>query len=318
MSKTTVISTDGASTKDRLHLWGDSVWKLIGGLQSDAFGDENFNGHIESGEVGYVRLCRLRVSKHRVVRTPGLISRSDRGYLKIVAQLRGRARFEQGGRDVWLSPGEWSVYDTTQAYSVTNPDHVEQLVLMVPKDVLPEQRLALAPLMVQRFSGAAGVSRLAFETARSAFDEIDTLADGAADSVADAISGLVIQSLLERNGQPTGLSLREALRDRTKDYIRRHLRDPRLSIDQVARALNCSKRHLHNAFADEADTLAGHVMKLRLDACRRDLCDARLRHEPIAEIARSWGFASSAHFSRVFRARFGETPSECRGRGAVR
>jgi hypothetical protein len=67
------------------------------------------------------------------VRTPQLIRSSDRAFIKVVAQLRGRACFEQCGRKAWLAPGEWSVYDTAQPYSVTNPEAVEQLVLL-PKD----------------------------------------------------------------------------------------------------------------------------------------------------------------------------------------
>ena len=101
----TEVSTDAVPARDRLHLWGDAVWRLIGGLESDAFGDDAFAGHITSGQAGYVNLCQLDVSRHRVVRTPSLIRGSDRAYIKVVAQLEGRACFEQNGRQVWLSPG---------------------------------------------------------------------------------------------------------------------------------------------------------------------------------------------------------------------
>jgi len=133
----TEVSTDTVAPRDRLHLWGDAVWRLIGGLESDAFGDEAFAGHITSGQAGYVNLCQLDVSRHRVVRTPSLIRGSDRAYIKVVAQLEGRACFEQNGRQVWLSPGEWSVYDTTRAYAVSNPEAVRQMVLMIPKEQMP-------------------------------------------------------------------------------------------------------------------------------------------------------------------------------------
>ena len=48
----TEVSTDAVPARDRLHLWGDAVWRLIGGLESDAFGDDAFAGHITSGQAG--------------------------------------------------------------------------------------------------------------------------------------------------------------------------------------------------------------------------------------------------------------------------
>ena len=315
MATSSVVTAADLALGDRLHLWGDMVWRLIGGLESDAFGDENFHGAIEHGEIGHSKLCKLAVTKHRVVRTPGLIRHSERGFLKVVVQLSGNACFEQNGRRVWLAPGEWSVYDTTRAYSVHNPGDVEQLVLMVPKDELDCRRLPLEDLMVQRFSGRRGISRLACETALAAFDSMAApapLAGGLTADTADRLADLLLQSLLERNGQDTSLSLRTALRDRADAYIRRNLADPALSVAGIAAALNCSKRHLHNAFASEADSVGAHLLNRCLEACRRDLEDARGKRRSIAEIALSWGFNNAAHFSRVFRDRYGHAPRDYR------
>lgn len=312
MSEVSVISTEQVAPRDRLHLWGDAVWRLIGGLQSDAFGDEHFNGRIVSGQAGYLSLCKLDVSRHRVVRTPSLARGSDRGYLKIVAQLRGRACFEQKGRQVWLAPGEWSVYDTTDAYAVANPEAVQQLVLMIPKEQLPERGLRLDELMVQRFSNAGGVSRLAWDTMLSAFDELPLMSAPVAEGVADVVTQLVHLSLLERAGRPTALTQREALRDRLKDYVARHLRDPDLSIERIAGALCCSKRHLYNAFADEPEGVAGYILNQRLEACRRELALPALAQRSVTDIALAWGFNNLAHFSRVFKARYDLSPSEYR------
>ncbi|MCJ0765623.1 helix-turn-helix domain-containing protein [Variovorax terrae] len=316
MADLNVVSTQTVAPRDRLHLWGDAVWRLIGGLQSDAFGDEAFNGRIVSGQAGCLSLCQLDVSRHRVVRTPSLIRGSDRAFLKVVAQLKGRACFEQNGRHVWLSPGEWSVYDTTQSYSVANPDSVQQMVLMIPKEQMPERGLRLDHLMVQRFSGSSGVSRLAWSTLLSAFDELPGMAAPVAEGVADTLTQLVHLSLLERNGSGTALTQREALKDRIRHYIGRHLGDPGLSIDRIAQALNCSRRHLYNAFGGEHETLAAYIQRERLENCARDLRRPALAARSITEIALSWGFNNTAHFSRAFRAHTGFSPSAFRQRPA--
>lgn len=87
---------------------------------------------------------------------------------------------------------------------------------------------------------------------------------------------------------------------------------PGMSVEQIAVALNCSKRHLYNAFAEEDQTLASYIQGLRLDACVRELQHPMAQTRPITDIALSWGFNSPSHFSRVFREHTGKSPSEFR------
>jgi AraC-like DNA-binding protein len=104
-------------------------------------------------------------------------------------------------------------------------------------------------------------------------------------------------SLLERNGQQSLLSQREALRDRISHYIDRHLGDPDLTIDRMAQALNCSKRHLYNAVADDEETLAAMIQRRRLEACLRDLRQPAHAQRSVTDIALSWGASATAPIS---------------------
>jgi AraC-like DNA-binding protein len=311
-----VISTHELAPRDRLPAWGEAVWRLIGGLQSDAFGDDDFDGCMTVGESAYVGVCKIDATRHRVVRTPSLARHAERGFLKVVAQLRGHALFEQFGRSVCLSPGEWSVYDTTHAYSVSNPDSVEQLVLMIPKDKLPE-RAPLDDVLVQRLSSQHGVARLTWQSMLTAYQELPNMSRTAAEGTADVLTQLVFLSLLDLRGTSSAVSQREVLRDRIKAHVGRHLGDPQLNVEAIARALNCSRRHLYNAFADESDGVAGYVLAQRLELVRRQLEDPRLAGHSITEVALDAGFNQPAHFSPTFRARFGLSPREWRQRHNV-
>jgi AraC-like DNA-binding protein len=77
--------------------------------------------------------------------------------------------------------------------------------------------------------------------------------------------------------------------------------------------LNCSRRHLYNAFAGEGESIAAYIQRMRLQACIRDLQQAGPHARPITEIALSWGFGNLSHFSRVFRDHTGKSPTEFRG-----
>jgi AraC-like DNA-binding protein len=147
---------------------------------------------------------------------------------------------------------------------------------------------------------------------RSTFEELPNMSADAARGAGELVTQLVRLSLIELAGQHTPLTQREALKDRIRHHVALHLRDPDLSVDQIATALNCSKRHLYNAFADEPHTLASYIQHLRLDACLRELQQVGPAARPITDIALHWGFNNLSHFSRVFRERTGQSPSEFR------
>lgn len=312
MTPSLLMSTDSLPAKDRPHVWTEWIWRQFGGLESDLYGDTGFDGHMASTRAGDVVFTKLEANRHRVIRSPQLARASETQYLKIVAPWQGSAAVEQHGRQAWVRPGGWAIYDTTGSYEIANPERVEHLIVMVPKEQFLERGLRLEPLMARHVGGARGISRVALETMRNTWQELPSMGSVAARGAGEMIVELVRLSLLELAGRSTVTSQLEAFRDRIRDHIGQHLRDPDLTIDRIAAALNCSKRHLHNAFSEEDDTLAHYILRRRLQACMRDLRDPQLAGRTITDIALSWGFNNSAHFSRVFREHAGLSPRDYR------
>lgn len=312
MTPSLLMSTDELPIKERQGAWTHWIWQHFGGLESDLYGDADFDGHMSSTRAGDVIFTKLEANRHRVIRSPKLARACESQYLKIVAPWRGSAAVEQHGRQAWVRPGGWAIYDTTGSYEIANPERVEHLIVMLPKEQLLERGLRLEPLMARHVGGAAGISRVALETMRNTWQELPAMGSVAARGAGEMIVELVRLSLLELAGRTTAMSQLEAFRDRIRQYIGQHLHDPNLTIDRIAAALNCSKRHLHNAFSEEDDTLAHYILRRRLQACMRDLRNPAFAGRTITDIALSWGFNHSAHFSRVFREHTGLSPSDYR------
>jgi AraC-like DNA-binding protein len=306
------MNTDDVAAAERAPYWSACIDRLFQGLQSDLYGEVDFDGRVVTAHAGDVVLSRLESNRHRVMRSAAQVRGSGTGYLKIVAPFDGCAGVEQQGREAWVSPGEWSIYDTTDTYAVSNPVRVEHLIVMVPKAHLAERGLAIDELMARRLGGEGGMARVALETMRSAWRELPGMPEEAACQLGHVITQCVHLSLLDLAGRSTAVTQRESLRDRIKQHVSRHLGDPSLSVDSIAVALNVSRRHLYNAFADEPDGVAGHVLLRRVQACCAALGEPRLADRSITEIALTFGFTNPAHFSRVFRAHTGQTPSEYR------
>jgi len=308
----TAMNTDQVSPAERAGYWSSWIDRLFQGLQSDQYGDPGFDGRMTTLHAGDVVLTRLEANRHRVQRSAAQVRTSEVGYLKIVAPYVGCAGVEQQGRQTWITPDQWSIYDTTDSYSVANPVRVEHLIVMLPKQRLVERGLALDTLMARRLGGSGGIARLALDAMRSAYRELPAMSESAARGVGDAITHLVHLAMLDLAGPGTALTQREALRERIKQHVGEHMGDPALSVDAIAQALNCSRRQLYNAFADEPDGVAGYVLRRRLEACRRTLEDSCSQQRSITDIALSFGFSNMAHFSRVFRAHLGAPPSDYR------
>lgn len=312
MAETTALSTDVVPPQDRAPQWCEWIHRHFGGLRSELYGDTTFDGHIAASHAGDVILTRLEANRHRVLRTPSMARTSETAYLKIVAPWQGSACVQQQGREARARDGAWVIYDTTGAYQIENPERVDHLIVMVPKEGLADRQLRIEGVMARQL-GASGISRVALETMRNTYQELPNMSEAAARGAGEMIKQLVRLSLQELAGFETAVTQREALRDRIRAYVQQHLRDPSLSADGIARALNCSRRHLYNAFAGEGESIAGYIQRLRLQACVRDLQQSGPHGRQITDIALSWGFGNPSHFSRVFRDHTGKSPSEFRG-----
>jgi AraC-like DNA-binding protein len=317
--KPQLMDTSTVAAGERVAFWRGWIGQLFQGLKSEEYGDTDFSGRASTWHAGDVVLTHLEATRHRVARSSAIARATETPYLKIVAPWVGCAGVEQKGRETWVTPGQWSIYDTTDSYAVANPERVEHLIVMLPRRAFAERGVnapMLEALMARRLGGSGGVSRLALDTMRNAFRELPSMPEAAARGVGDAITQLVHLSLLDLAGQATAQTQREALRERIKQHVAQHLADPRLTVDAIARAMNVSRRQLYNAFAEEEDGVAGYILARRLEACRQAFVDKASAHRSITEIALAAGFQNMAHFSRVFRAHLGMAPSDYR-RGAA-
>jgi AraC-like DNA-binding protein len=93
-------------------------------------------------------------------------------------------------------------------------------------------------------------------------------------------------------------------------FIDRNLGSPDLGPGRIARRFRCSRAHLYRIFARRGLTIAGYIREIRLQRCRAALETRRLRGEQIGSVAWRFGFDNPVYFSRLFRRRFGMTPTE--------
>ncbi|ESQ79963.1 helix-turn-helix domain-containing protein [Asticcacaulis sp. YBE204] len=108
-------------------------------------------------------------------------------------------------------------------------------------------------------------------------------------------------------------ALRRSVRQIALDHIDRHLLDPALTPDSIARHIGVSRSTLYNAFRMDGG-IGRHIRDKRLDSVYRVLRRRRGHRPSIQDIAYAHGFNADTHFNRAFTQRFGLRPGEVSGR----
>lgn len=102
-----------------------------------------------------------------------------------------------------------------------------------------------------------------------------------------------------------------------KAYIIANIDDPALCLADIAAQQGISSSYVRKLFAAEGEKFTTYVLDIRLENVSRMLIDVDARMHSISAVALKCGFNDVSYFNRVFRKRYGCTPSDWRsGRGA--
>lgn len=263
-------------------------------------------------------MIEVDATGHAVHRTEELIAGSELKYFKLGIQLAGTGLLLQDGREAVLQPGDLAVYTTDRPYTLAFDGDFRSLVLMFPHSALDLPAEAMAQVTATAISGSGGLGQLVSPFLVRLAENLEAIAGpngtrlvrNALDLVTTLFNGeLDLRAAASRDPH-------QILLARIHDFIESHLGDPELSPGSIAAAHYISTRHLHDLFRELGTTVSASIRERRLERCRRDLRDPVLADRPVTAIAARWGFLDSAHFSRVFRAAFGESPTGYRANGA--
>jgi len=260
---------------------------------------------VDAGAIGYGRsVCQT------LARSPATLRRSDVDGLNLSVH-QAAVVGDADGRSVRAAPGAVQLRDLSRP-GASRLEKVDVTVLIAPRAVVPACLLAREAHGAVIAPDAPGARLL---TAH--LTSLDALSASLTDDEVEA----AIQALLLLAARMTGFevtlassevaALQRTVRRQAKGFIetRRAAGEAGITNDDVAKAAGVSRASLYRAF-DEDGGVARYIQDRRLHHARRALRQRSGSAPTIADIAYAYGFASSSHFSRQFRAHFGYSPSE--------
>lgn len=96
------------------------------------------------------------------------------------------------------------------------------------------------------------------------------------------------------------------------EYIDCHLSDSNLNASLVAAECGMSTRYLHKLFKNKGISFHQHLLSRRLENAHHWLTRGVSKQQTVEHIAYMSGFSTTSHFGRVFKSKYGYTPSEAR------
>jgi AraC-like DNA-binding protein len=284
-------------------------------IDSDRAG--KFRGAIRGRGLGAVEVFDVRANQHQVVRTGSQAARTPKGSYMLHLQLSGVGLMRQDGREAVLQPGDMAFYDSDRAYSLSLDDRFRNAILVFPQRMLALPSETAGQLTATRIPGAEGLARMVVPFLTQLVGNLDGLPDHSslrlAHNTVDLVT-TVLQSMLGSAAYQTEPVRREHLLEQVHAYIEDNLADPGLNPQQIAAANFVSVRQLHSVFSQEGTSVAAWIRQRRLELCRQDLSDRTQDFLPVGALAARRGLADPAHFSRLFKAAYGESPSGFRQR----
>lgn len=308
----TLIRTSSVDAGRRLDYWRDMISSTFVALDCDAPAHRDFSGLLETNALKDVQFSRVTSDAQHVVRSRCRIRQSPDDVFLVSIQCRGTGYVAQEDRTAMLTAGDFAVYDSAQPYELNFKSPFEQLVLRLPRQHLSRRIASPERLTAVAFRAAQGSTAIVSNFMLQVYNELDHLEPACATAIHQALLDLLVTGLCGKLNDALPTANRLVMRQRIKNFVEKRLSDSSLDCRQIAGAHGISLRYLNKLFEGDELRLSEWIWARRLEKARTAIESSPGTGQSITQIAYDWGFKDPAHFSRAFKAEYGETPSACR------
>ena len=310
------ISTDEFPERERLPLWREIFGRNMVHVDIEPLDDRPFRASATFLALPGLGVAFGSHSDARYVHGKQSVARAgDQVVLALVT--RGLGHASQLNREVWTHPGNAVMLSATEPTTGTLRGEGASLVMKFPRSAVETLVSDLGSALVRPIDAANEALRLLIGYLRVLLDgQLLTnkdLARAFATHVLD-LAALAIGACGEGREIAGSRGLRAARLDSVLRLIRAEYSDPEISSELVAARLRISTRYLHKLLQETGTSFAERVQELRLERAFSLLSGETRAARKVHVAAYDAGFSDLSHFNRLFRRKYGLTPTAARGR----
>lgn len=309
-----VFSTRSIPRHAKIDYWNDVSSRMFTRLEVAPSDREAFEGVLCGDALGPILIAKVRSSPARIRRTQEDVSNARPDSFQIQLAVDGSFQVSQAEREIVLNAGDFNISDPSLPLDLSHFSPCSTIILTVPADFMRRYLPFPERLVGLRMAHEKNINRIPSSMIQNLWQQLQ---HGGLQATDAKLAEILMEAIAAAYGVaqgsvhgPSAIAFRR--KAAIKHHIETHLRDPRLTPNNVAKAVNISPRYMRNLFSDEDETVSGYILRRRLEASARELAELLWRRKTISEIAFSWGFNNTTHFSRVFRDRYRMSPRQFR------
>jgi AraC-like DNA-binding protein len=305
-----VFSTDHYTQDRRYAAWRDAICDVYVHVDVKAVDPDRYRGFIREAKFGEVVLTDILLSEQRIRRNNRHISQLDKDCYYIQLVHKGNISVVQRGQTHRSNAARGAIFSATEQYELYGHGEVRSFYLELPRDEFaqrfPRERIPVSATI----DTTQGLGRIATEFCATLATEGTKLEPGSRAHLGGQLMDMLAFTLLTSEGDMPAAegAVKKARLRSVQQWIEAHIADPNLSLERVAGANGMSLRYLHVLFEDCEMSVSEWIWNRRLQLCYDRIAKGDSRS--ITAIAFDHGFNSSAHFSTMFRHKYGVSPRE--------
>jgi AraC-like DNA-binding protein len=313
------FSTDAFPERDRAEMWQERRSQVV------RLDDTPLTGHFRIEGVGMrlpgLAIVESKVNALRCARTRETMrDGNDNIRLVILKEAESPAIAVHLGRELIVEPGSAVVLSNCDLNAITFTGPRSRLFsLNLSRKTLRPLLHDFDAIFAQTIPNRIGALRLVVSYIEALFEQpmplTHQLEQLAVAQIYD-LAALTLGATQEAAAIASMRGLRAARLREVKSYITANLRQDALSVGEIANRQRVTSRYVQMLFEHEGTTFTEFVRDARLAQAHRMLVDKRLTHRSISAIAFDVGFGDLSYFNKVFRRRFGSSPSDVRATNA--
>lgn len=308
------FTTSGLTEADGVASHRENLAKALGVVQLEPIGEIPFEADARLTAAPGFGLATMGTSPSRVFRRPELATESEESlFVVLLGQGSGDLNIMQGSHDLDLAAGQAVVLRDTEPH-ISTSRRTRGHTLRLPN-------ASLARLLTD-FDSAIG-RVVPFETpglslfaayldgVHDALQASPALRKIARAHIGDLLA-VILGATRDAEAEAMGRGVPAARLRAIKLDMSERLHHPDLTAETVARRQGVSARYVQKLFEKDNTTFGQYLNGLRLAQVHCRLSNPDTAHLSIAEIVFESGFNELSTFYRLFRQRYGATPSDIR------
>lgn len=282
-------------------------------MRVDPADRKGFEAELRVRPLGPVTLAWVQSMPSVVTRTREQAKQASERAFGFIIQLKGSGSIDHCGKQSSLAPGNIVLNDVTQPMRCSFGKPMEGITVRVSEAALKTRISFANDVLGVSLPASAALASTAIGMAHSLVMADEKLPGHYSTAVATALLDILAMTYSSAYGKTSrDIGVIGARYARVTNFIEARLQDPGLTPALVSSTLKIEPRYLRKLMTHFGETTSHYILRRRLEESSRQLISPLCSERTVTEIALSLGFNSTSHFSRVFKAKYGLSPTDHR------